>query len=180
MGTTETSSGAVSEDQIRHTPQALQVTQVMTDAPRRRVDVGRTRVRFFVKRGIEKTLTEPLADAFAPLRVSTPAATAFDLVRYAARVGGLGRAVETLLPLLSHIRLTELKHVLDAENETATAQRLGYIIESAGKPELAKVVRDWLPPQLALVPLTPSTGASSGAPVVERWRILDNAGQPGL
>ena len=34
-------------------PQALQVTQVMTDRPCRTIKVGRIQVRFFVKRGIE-------------------------------------------------------------------------------------------------------------------------------
>ena len=113
-------------------PQALQVTQVMTDGSRREIEVGRLRVRFFVKRGIEQTPTQPLANAFAPTRVSTPEATAFDLVRYASRIGGIGRAVETLTPLLPLMGGSELKRMLDAENEPATAQRLGYIIEPAG------------------------------------------------
>ena len=81
-------------------PQALQVTQVMTDGSRREIEVGRLRIQFFVKRRIEQTPTQPLANAFAPVQVSTPEATAFDLVRYASRIGGIGRAVETLTPLL--------------------------------------------------------------------------------
>ncbi len=161
-------------------PQALQVTQVMTDGPRREIEVGRIRVRFFVKRGIERTPTRPLANAFAPIRVSTPAATAFDLVRYAAQIGGIGRVVETLVPLLPLIHPPDLKRVLEAENEKATAQRLGYIIETAGKPELASVIHDWLPSQLALVPLVPSKADRATGSVVEPWRILNNAGELGL
>jgi hypothetical protein len=94
-------------------PQALQVTQAMTDVPRREIEVGRLRVRFFVKRGIEQTPTQSPPNAFAPIRVSTPEATAFDLIRYASGIGGIGRAVETLVPLLSlmrvpvHLLLTE-------------------------------------------------------------------------
>ena len=68
--------------------QALQVTQVVTDTPRREIRVGRIRVQFFVKRRVGRTPTQPLANAFAPLRVSSPAATVFDLIRYAARLGG--------------------------------------------------------------------------------------------
>src|ERR1051326_8276774 len=37
--------------------QALQVTEVMTDRPCRAIRVGRIQVRFFVKRGIERTPT---------------------------------------------------------------------------------------------------------------------------
>src|SRR5438876_2791970 len=80
------------------TPQAIQVAQVITDRPRRQITVGRLRVRFFIKRRIERTPTQPLANAYAPLQVSTPEATAFDLIRYASRIGGMGRARETLVP----------------------------------------------------------------------------------
>src|ERR1017187_1399712 len=47
-------------------PQALQVTQVMTDHPCRPIMVGRIRVRFFVKHGIERTPTQELVRATAP------------------------------------------------------------------------------------------------------------------
>jgi hypothetical protein len=161
-------------------PQALQVTQVMTDVPRREIEIGRLKVRFFVKRGIEQTPTQAPPNAFAPIRVSTPEATAFDLVRYASGIGGMGRAVETLVPLLSLMRLPELKQVLDTENETATAQRLGYIVETAGKKALAKAIRDWLPSQLALVPLAPLNSDEATAPVIGCWRIINNAGDLGL
>lgn len=152
-------------------PQAPQVTQVMTDVPRREIAVGRIRVRFFVKRGIEKTPTQPLANAFARIRVSAPAATVFDLVRYAERIGGISRAVETLAPLLSRVRPSDLKRVLEAENEKATAQRLGCLLEKAGKTELAKIVYNWLPAQLALIPLCPSQADRATGNVVKRWRI---------
>ena len=162
-------------------PQAIQVTQVMTDSPRREIELGRLRIRFFVKRGIEHTPTRrPSASDFAPIRVSSPAATAFDLMRYATRIGGVGRVVETLVPLLPLIRPVDLTRVLEAENETATSQRLGYMIEIAGYPALAKAVRDWLPSQLALVPLAPSKADSATGRVVQRWRILNTAGEIGL
>lgn len=157
-------------------PQALQVTQVMTDVPRREIKVGRLRVRFFVKRGIEQTPTQAPPNAFAPIRVSTPEATAFDLIRYASGIGGIGRAVETLVPLLSLMRVRELKHLLNTENETATTQRLGYLVEVAGEKALAKVIRDWLPPRLALIQLMPSKVDQAPVPVISRWGILNNTG----
>jgi hypothetical protein len=161
-------------------PQALQVTQVITDVPRRRITVGRIRVQFFVKRSVEKTPTQPLANAFAPFRVSTPAATAFDLIRYAPRLGGIERAVETLAPLLPLIRVPDLKQVLEAEDETVTAQRLGYVFETAGKTGLAKIVHGWLPSPLALASLASSKPDRATGSEVERWRILNNAGNLGL
>jgi hypothetical protein len=67
--------------------------------------------------------------------------------------------------------------MLEAENEPATAQRLGYIIETAGNKKLAEVIHDWLPSQLALVPLAPAKADRTTAPVVERWRVLNNSGE---
>jgi hypothetical protein len=156
-------------------PQALQVTQVMTKIPRREIEIGRIRIQFFVKRAVEQTPTQPLANAFAPLQVSTPEATAFDLIRYAARIGGIGRAAETIAPLLPLLRPAELRRVLKIEDETATAQRLGFVLEKLKATNLAKVVQDWLPSNLIFIPLVP--GLRGNAPEIKRWKILNNAGE---
>ncbi len=156
-------------------PQALQVTQVMTRISRRAVEVGRIRIQFFVKRTVEQTPTQPLANAFAPLQVSTPEATAFDLIRYAARIGGIGRAAETIAPLLPLMRLAELRRVLRIEDEPATAQRLGFVLEKLRATDLAKIVENWLPSNLIFVPLVP--GVRGAAPEIKRWRILNNTGE---
>ncbi len=156
-------------------PQALQMTQVMTRNSRRAVEVGRIRIQFFVKRTVAATPTQPLTNAFAPLQVSTPEATAFDLIRYAVRIGGIGRAAETIAPLLPLMHPAELRQVLKIEDEPATAQRLGFVLEILKATHLAGVVEDWLPPDLVWLPLVP--GARSAAPGIKRWRILNNAGE---
>jgi hypothetical protein len=157
-------------------PQGLQATQVMTGAPRRVLEVGELRVHFFVKRRIERTPTQELANTYAPTRVTTPAATVFDLIRYADRIGGIGRAVETLRPLLPKISVVELRKVLEAEEEVATAQRLGYVLEKLGQPKLAAVVDKWLP-RRRLIPLAGNApGAKDRAPSA-RWRVQDDTGE---
>ncbi len=161
-------------------PQALQVTQVMTDEARKEIVLGRLRIQFFVKRSINRTPTQPLEKAYAPLTVSTPEATVFDLIRYGSRIGGLGRAVETLAPLLPRLRVQELKRVLDAADEISTAQRLGYIFERKKNRELAAIVHDWLPSRMPLIPLVPGRAKDKGAPVIEKWRLVNNAGESEL
>ena len=158
-------------------PQALQVTQVMTDRPYRAIKLGRIQVTFFVKRGIERTPTQQLTQASAPLCISTPEATAFDLIRYATSIGGIERAAETIVPLLPVLRARKLKRVLKAENEPAIAQRLGFVIEAGGAKRMAQVIYDWLPAKLALVPLSPLKGERKNIPVVERWQILNNSSE---
>ncbi|MBU6410146.1 MAG: hypothetical protein KGR98_07145, partial [Verrucomicrobia bacterium] len=156
-------------------PQALQVTQVITKIPRRPLEIGRLRVQFFVKQTVEQTPTQPLANAFAPLQVSTPEATAFDLICYAPRVGGINRAAETIAPLLPLMRPADLRRVLTIENDLTAARRLGFVLEKLKATHLAKVVHERLPAARVLVPLVP--GAHRNAPEIKRWGILNNAGE---
>ena len=97
------------------------------------------------------------------------------MIRYAARIGGIGRAAETITLLLSLMRPAELRRVLKIEDEPTTAQRLGFVLENLGATKLTKIVQDWLPSALILVPLVP--GLRSNAPEIKRWRILNNAGE---
>lgn len=158
-------------------PQALQVTQVMTDKPFRPIKVGKIQLRFFVKRGIERTPTQQPEGAVAPLLISTPEATTYDLVRYATSIGGIERAAETIRPLLPLLRARELKRVLDVENESAVAQRLGFVIEACGNRSLSKVIRDWLPDNSMPVTLAPTKGKRDNLPLIKRWQVLNNSSE---
>jgi hypothetical protein len=109
--------------------------------------------------------------------VSTPEATAYDLIQYAASIGGIERAAETIRPLLLLLRARELKHVLDAEKEPAVTQRLGFVIEACGNKPLAEVVRDWLPDELTPVTLAPAKGKRDDLPLVKRWQVLNNSSE---
>lgn len=158
-------------------PQALQVTQVMTDKALRPITVGRMQLRFFVKRRIERTPTQQPEGAVAPLLISTPEATGYDLIRYATSIGGIERASETIRPLLPLLRARELKRVLDGENEPGVAQRLGFVIEACGNKRLAKIIGDWLPDELMPVALVPGKGKRDNLPLIKRWQVLNNSSE---
>ena len=67
--------------------------------------------------------------------------------------------------------------MLRIEDESATAQRLGFVLENLKAANLTKVVQDWLPADLVLVPPVP--GLRGDAPEIKRWRILNNAEEIG-
>jgi hypothetical protein len=163
--------------QFGSNPQALQVTQVMTDRPFREIKVGRVRVQFFVKSTIKQTPTQQLPQAPAPLCISTPEATVFDLVQYVTRIGGIDRAAEAIAPLLPKLRIRELKRVLNAENAPTIAQRLGFVFEVKGAKTLADAVYNWLPDKLIAVPLSPIKNDRRSYPIVERWQVLNNSNE---
>ncbi len=154
-------------------PQAIQLVQVMTDQPRRELVLGRIRMRFYVKREAARTPTTELPGAHAPLRVSTPEATAIDLIRYATSLGGIERAVETLKPMARRLRPPALKQALAAEDEPATAQRLGFILDGLGYHGLATAVERTLPARLARIRLDSGARRSSrGLKLHPRWGLL--------
>lgn len=128
--------------------QAIQETQVITDISRRDITIGRIRIRFFMKSGIDRTIIQQAPNAHSPLLVSTPETTIFDLVRYAHKIGGIERTAETIAPMIGTIKASKMIQVLDAEDEIATALRLGFVLENIGSDKLAKTVHAWLPAQI--------------------------------
>lgn len=125
-------------------PQAIQTMQVMTDEPRREIELGRIRIRFFVKSKLSQTPTQQLPGAHARLFVSTPEATALDLVLYADRIGGIERAMETIEPMLHSMRTKELRSVLRAARASAVV-KLASGFKAAGDKRLAESVRRMRP-----------------------------------
>lgn len=155
-------------------PQAIQETQVMTDQPMRAIIFSRVRLNFFTKTHITQSLTQALANAAAPLKLSTPETTALDLVRYAGSLGGIERAAETIQPMLPFMRASELRKTLEAEGELASAQRLGYLLQHAGATKLAKAVADGLPKTKKNVPLALGIKAERDMPVDPTFNVIVN------
>ena len=132
-------------------PQAVQAVHVITDQPIRPLAVGRVRVQFFVKKRMLDVPTIPLEQAHAPLLISTPEATALDLLRYANRIGGVSRAAEVIETLLERFKKGGLQKALQAKSEASNIQRLGYVLQALGRPDLCTVVAEHLPGRMATV-----------------------------
>jgi hypothetical protein len=155
--------------------QAIMETQVITDLPRRMIEVGRIRIRFFMKAGVIASITQQMSGGYAPLNVSTPETTAFDLIRYAHNLGGVERMAETVTPMLPSIKAKALHRMLVAENEIATSQRLGFVLDTLGAASLANVVRDWLPLKLQRVLLALHMDDDKSVSADSKWGVVNNA-----
>ena len=156
---------------------ALPVTQVVTATQRRPILVGKARVRFFTKREAARTPVRVESTPGGPLRVSTPAATMLDLLRYPGPSGGLNRVATSVAILGQGLRSPELREALDAADDTAAAQRLGFLLEHSGAERLAGIVERWLAgrPRLRVRSLDPAA-AGTGHGVAARWQVRENAG----
>ena len=109
-----------------HRPQEF---QVMLSRPRRPVRCGLVRVAFIGRKRLHDVAAQSFNTPRGTLQVSTPEATAVDLVGFQRRAGGLDQ-VATILSELSELMDP---HKLLAAVETAPitwAQRLGYLLES--------------------------------------------------
>src|SRR5713226_1579467 len=76
--------------------QPLQVTQVLLRRPRRPIAVGKIHLEFYVKSKLEFTPLTEIPGLPAPLAVSSPEATALDLIAFSHRLGGIERALEVI------------------------------------------------------------------------------------
>lgn len=150
---------------------AVMETQVVVPHSRRPMHVGRTRIRFFASSTIATTPVETRASQWSIARVSTPAATLVDLLRY--RRCGVDRIGEIARSLQSKLKPGDLWAALSAANSIPSAQRLGYVFDHVGAGTAAQTVERWLSGKgVRLLALEP--GAGCGWQVDRRWNIEVN------
>jgi predicted transcriptional regulator of viral defense system len=147
-----------------HRPQEF---QVMLAKPRRPIQCGQVRVAFFVRKRLSDVSTQTFNTPRGTIRVSTPEATALDLVGYQHHAGGWDQVVTIM---------SELAERIDPEKLVAAAafaplpwaQRVGYLLEQLGDPEKASALKAHIKSAVRqAVPLLP------GAPVKDARRDMD-------
>jgi len=154
--------------------QQPQEFQVVTNVQLRMATAGRTRIRFFTKRHIEATPTTDVKTETGSMRVSTPEATAFDLVRYLKAAGHLDNVATVLSELAERLNPERLVAVAEAVVDLPQAQRLGFLLDRVGAAESADGLAAWLAERRPrVVPLRPDRSVVA-APRDARWQVLVN------
>jgi len=155
--------------------QVAQVFQVVTDRPTRAVRAGRNRIEFVMKAEVEGTPTTEVKTPTGSMTVSTPEATALDLVRYYKAAGHLSHVATVLEELAETLDWGALVRAAEAGGfEMVVVQRLGYLLDRVGAGEVAEglsaLVAERTP---QAVPLRPDR-SRKGCPVDARWRVAVN------
>jgi predicted transcriptional regulator of viral defense system len=146
------------------THHALQTMQVVVGRQLRPFSIGRERLHFVEKRAAATTPITLQPSQVSPLRVSTPGATALDLVRFMDASGGLTTVVGVLEQIADHCTVQDLRLALDAAGDNPSAQRLGYLFARLERRRLAATVAAWLGPRRTrFVPL--ELGQSRANPI---------------
>lgn len=153
-----------------HRPQEF---QVVTDRPTRPVRSGRVRIRFVVSSEVDRVAVTSVNSATGAMRVSTPAATALDLVLYVDASGGYDNVAGVLASLAEKIDPDELAEQADRV-PSVVARRTGYLLEEIGAEKASRVLaarfgdRDVEPQPLD--PALPKRGAHRD----DRWGLYVN------
>jgi predicted transcriptional regulator of viral defense system len=148
--------------------------QVFLDRKRRPIACGMVRVGFLVRKRVRDVPVQSFNTPRGTVRVSTPEATALDLVGYQHRAGGLDLIATVLAELAERIN-PELLPAAGATAPVSWAQRLGYLLEHVGAGEKASSLKSYVREHAdRSIPLL-SMAAHKGARRDVDWKLYLNA-----
>jgi predicted transcriptional regulator of viral defense system len=154
--------------------QQPQQFHVVTTGPLRDMRSNGLAIRFFSKSQFADVPVTQIKVQTGHMPASTPEATAFDLIRYSRRIGGLDRVLTVLHELGEVMGPEDLAKAARADQTVAHAQRLGFLLERAGFSSLTGLLFQWVnekrPLPAKLEPSMPIRGSQKD----QRWRILVN------
>lgn len=154
--------------------QQPQIFQVMVPRNRPALRCGRVAVAFVARHNAVEIPTERVNTPRGYVAISSPEATAFDLVGYPQHCGGLSNVATVLAELAEKLDPDKLVSIAPL-SPVPWAQRLGYLLELVGegaKAEgLAEHVARVVTETVALSVVHPENGAERSS----RWRLRINS-----
>ena len=153
--------------------QAPMVFQTIAADNRPEIRCGRVRVEFVARNNVDEIPTVQKNTLRGVLRVSTPEATAFDLVGYPGHAGGLSNVVTILSELAENLDAVKLL-AETGRSPLPWTQRLGYLLERVEAVDLAVPLAEHVAIHAKeYVPLRPRKSVAR-ASRDSRWRLFVN------
>jgi len=147
--------------------------QVMVRKPRTSVECGAVIVDFHVRRDLERATTTTVNTPRGYLRLSSPEATALELVGYAKHAGGLNNVATVLSELAESISSDRLADEARA-TPLAWTQRLGFLLDLVGRSDLTGSLNRHVRDHARRVAPLDASLSRTGATRSLRWRIAIN------
>lgn len=148
--------------------------QVVTDRPLRAIACRGMGISFFVRKNTRNIPVQQVKGVTGYIPVSTPEATALDLIRYSRRIGGLNRVLTVLQELGEVINPVKLVVAAKLDGSIAYAQRLGWLLGQGGFAARAVRLARWVagrkPLPVRLAPSVPLRGSRRD----KRWNLWVN------
>jgi predicted transcriptional regulator of viral defense system len=154
--------------------QAPQVFQVVVRKTLQDIEKGRSPIRFIENKMMGEVPVEQKKVRSGYIRVSTPEATAVDVVYYRKHAAGLDNVANIIIELADKLDPVKLFEAAVRMHGMATVQRLGFILDKYGFKRLSNPLEAWVRSQEVLrVPLLAS-GERAGVHHDKRWHVLVN------
>lgn len=123
--------------------QRPQVFQVLLEKARRPIECGLVKVVFIVRKNLRHVPTQKRNTPRGTILISTPEATAFDLVGYPRHAAGFNNVATVLTELAERIEGKALVQVAEV-SPVPWAQRLGYLLERVGAGAKTDALKAWV------------------------------------
>lgn len=154
--------------------QRPQVFSVVLAKNRRPMRCGMVRVAFVARKRLAEVPVQSFNTPRGMLQVSSPEATALDLVGYADHAGGLNQVATVLSELVERIDAEKLPQVARTA-PVPWGQRLGYLLEHLGFEEKALALKEYVrahaKQSAVLLPKAPHKRAQRN----KSWKLYINA-----
>ena len=161
------------DDSMSPAHQRPQRFQVMVSKPRASIECGSVAVDFHVRSDLARVSTVVVNTPRGHLRVSSPEATAVELIGYAKHAGGLDNVATVLSELAESISpLNLLEEARKAP--LAWAQRLGFLLDLVGRSDVADGLLHFVGDRARRVAPLDAGSSRTGARRSERWRVAVN------
>ncbi len=153
--------------------QRPQVFQVIVAKSRRTISCGKMRVDFIFRKNAAQIPTQKINTPAGELKISSPEATALDLVGYVNNCVGLDHVATVLSELAEKMDADKLRKVV-AMSPIAWVQRLGYLLDLVGANDKAQSIFEYvIEKKPARTPLAPAM-KTIGSKMDSRWRVFVN------
>jgi len=156
-----------------HRPQSFQVMVENVAKGRRFIACGAVRVEFIARHALSQTPTVEKHTPRGQLRVSSPEATALELVGYAKRAGGLDNVAAVLNDLVEAIDGAKLAHAARL-CPIVWVQRLGYLLDTLDQRSISDALVPHVQEHAAAVAPLVRKKSTAGAPRIGRWKLAVN------
>ncbi len=154
--------------------QQPQFFQVMLSDKRHNIQCANTMIKFIQNVNCHLTPIQQIKTRTGYMRVSTPEATAMDLVKYIRQCGGINRVATVLDELTESMQPVLLKELAEQSQEYSWIHRLGFLCDKLNKAEFAEILYEiCYDSQVDFIPLV-SGILMKGAKRDKKWRIAIN------
>lgn len=130
-------------------------------------------IHFFKKIHFPSTCIEQKKGEYGPICFSSPALTAYDLIRYESSCGTIYNVVSVISELKSVMKETDLEQLLKNNVENVIIRRLGFILERVGFEKIPIGFKEMASQAINYTPL--SKYEPRGKDLKNKaWKVIDN------